>query len=1532
MDLASSAIQNIPAPAGQDTQITSASAVTQTQEAALYIAGVGASAGGLEALERLFRAMPADTGVAFVIIQHLSPDFKSVMDELLARHTRMPIHRVENGMTVRANSIYLIPPKKEMIISGGRLLLTDKDPAQDLSLPIDHFFRSLADDAGDRAIAIVLSGTGSDGSRGIRDVHEAGGLVIAQNEETAKFDGMPKSARDTGLVDAALTPEEMPRALVEYLRQRATGIGNREAPEPDGESGVDAIFKLLRDDYGIDFSHYKPNTVTRRIERRLSLNQSVDLDDYVRRLRADPGELNSLYRDLLIGVTRFFRDREAFEYLERNVFPELLTRKRPGEEIRIWVAGCATGEEAYSLAILIHERLSLLKRPINVKIFATDVHGASLEAASTGVYNAEALAEVQQERMDRYFTRKSDGYHVAAEIRQMIVFARHNVIKDAPFTKLDLISCRNLLIYFQPAAQKKTLSLFHFGLRTGGILMLGPSESPGELAPEFETVEEHWKIYRKRRDIRLPADLRLPLSSPTSHVRIGAMAPATPPSDVALLGAYDQLLEENMPPGLLITDRRQLVHAFGGAGQYLNYPDGRPTTDILDLVDGDLKLALAGSMQRAAKDQASVVYSGVKVPAPGGAKQLRLVVKPIFNRQSNLTHLFIELREIDAERKSSSPPTEINVGEASREQLDSLEEELRHTRENLQATIEELETSNEELQASNEELVASNEELQSTNEELHSVNEELYTVNAEYQKKIAELTEMTDDMDNLLRSTDIGTIFLDRELCIRKFTPQIARAFDLLPQDVGRRIDSFSHSVVDANLHDDVASVLKTGKPIEKEVRDRHGSYLFLRILPYRSHSKVDGVVLSLIDISLLRRTETRLRQMSAIVESSNDAIISMDLSGRITTWNEGAARLYGYSAAEVVGKPVSVLRPQNDVNREIIDWPPEVLERMRAGQPADYRVERVRQRKDGTLIDVLMSFSPIRDDEGNLIGVSKIARDVTEQKRSIQALAQRARISTMRAEIGLALTRDDSLRRILQVCAQSLVDHMGVSFARIWTLNSQDEMLELCASAGLYTHLDGAHGRVRMGQLKIGRIAESRVPLLTNDVQHDPHISDPEWARREGMVAFAGYPLIVADAVVGVLAVFSRTRLVENVLDDLRSICFEVAQCIERKRAEEARKRAEEEAREGVRRRDLFLAMLSHELRTPLAAIVNAARLLEASDCDTETLQTANGAIARQSKHMARLLDDLLDVSRITRNKIEIRKQIVDLRQTTRDAMEAIQPLLNSKKLRFHTELPDKPLCVDGDPARLQQIQVNLLNNAIKYTPPGGEIWIVLRQENGQAVLSVRDTGVGIPREMVDRIFDIFVQLDHEPGGSDGGMGVGLTLVRALVDLHGGKITVQSEGPGKGSEFTIRLPAVDGSRLSVQPTVTTEKLPGLKVLLVEDNDDLRYMTERILRATGCDIYTAPDGRSGIEAFRSIRPNVALIDIGLPDLDGCEVARRIRAGDGGKDAKLIAVTGYGQEEDRRSALSAGFDAHLVKPVAIKELTALLRSFHPAFSK
>jgi two-component system, chemotaxis family, CheB/CheR fusion protein len=531
----------------------------------LFIVGIGASAGGLDPIERFFDNLPPDTGMAFVIVQHLSPDFKSLMDELLARHTEMSIRLVEDGMQVEANHVYLIPSKKEMIISGGRLLLSDRAQQKELTLPIDVFFRSLATDCGSRAVAIVLSGGGSDGSRGIRDIREAGGLVIVQDTKSAQFDGMPKTAREAGVAQWVLVPEDMPRVLLDHIQSPPAAASSTPA-----EPGLAAVYRMLEGEFGLDFTDYKPSTVTRRIERRLALASTPDIDEYVARLKRDRNELDILYRDLLIGVTRFFRDQQAFELLERKILPELLERTPRDTPIRIWVAGCATGEEPYSFAILLQDLMSKLgERP--VKIFATDVHRGSLEHAARGIYPAEAVAAVSPERLARYFVKIGSDYQVAPHVRQMVVFAAHDVIKDAPFTRVDLVSCRNMLIYLQPAAQHKVLNLFHFALNRAGVLLLGPSESSGSLMNDFEVIDKHWKVYQKHTDVRsLPP---LERGKPTyAAARIGlpsvVLAPSKP-SLTELLGTYDALLANVMPPSLLVNGQGELVHAFGGASRFL---------------------------------------------------------------------------------------------------------------------------------------------------------------------------------------------------------------------------------------------------------------------------------------------------------------------------------------------------------------------------------------------------------------------------------------------------------------------------------------------------------------------------------------------------------------------------------------------------------------------------------------------------------------------------------------------------------------------------------------------------------------------------------------------------------------------------------------------------------------------------------------------------------------------------------------------------------------------------------------------------
>ncbi|HEY1690575.1 MAG TPA: chemotaxis protein CheB [Polyangiaceae bacterium] len=1322
------------------------------------VVGIGASAGGLEALERFFDNLPGATGMAFVVVQHLSPDFRSMMDELLARHTKLPVRLVEDGERVEGDRVYLIPPGKEMIISGGRLLLSAREKGQELSLPIDVFFRSLAQDCGARAVAIVLSGGGSDGSRGVRAVSEAGGLVIVQDEASAQFDGMPRTARDAGVARWVLAPQDMPGVLFEHARE----AGDRgAAPGRDASKlhGFDAIYSMLEAEFGLDFTNYKPSTVTRRIERRLALARIEDVDRYVARLRLERDELDTLYRDLLIGVTRFFRNEEAFELLEHQVLPDLFRRAPRDVPVRVWVAGCATGEEAYSVAITVQDALERFGDR-EVKIFATDVHRGSLERAARGIYDPEAIENIRPDRIERYFRRAGGAYQVVPDVRQMIVFAPHNVIKDAPFTRIDLITCRNMLIYLQPPAQQKALSLFHFALNRGGVLFLGPSESPGHLAPDYETVDKHWRLYRKFSDVRVPVDLRLSQASRTAEI-VTAQNKARPPrhSMAHLLATYDTLLDDHMPPSLLVDDRGELVHAFGGASRVLRPRDGRQGLEVVELVEPDLKLVLAGGIKRAFADPSAVAFNGVQLDLGAGKSSHRVTLRRVSDRLGAGSHVLISFEPTEGvDTRAPRAATEFDLDQVSRDQLNLLEVELSSTKENLQAAIEELEASNEELQASNEELLASNEELQSTNEELQSVNEELYTVNAEHQRKIAELVELTNDMDNLLSSTDVGTVFLDAQLRIRKFTPQIAQTFNLVPHDVGRPIETFAYALQHLQLVDDLRHCLETGERVEREVRDLRGRVFFLRILPYRAKGAVDGVVLTLIDVSGLRAAEDALFRerhlLDGLLDSVPDAIYFKDVRGRFIRTNRPmAARL-------------DVLDPREIVGRTIFD----------------------------------------------LAG-----RD--------HAHAQ--------AEA------DESVVRSGEVQGYVLEKTLGGGGAERWDL-------------------------------------VSRMPLKD---------------AREGIV--------------GIIGIF------RDVTKD---------------------KLNEEKIQEAVRRRDQFLAMLSHELRNPLGAIVTAARLLEMRADDPAKRQNLLGTLGRQAGQMTRLLDDLLDASRVTQNKIELRREVLDLGQVTREAADAVRNLVESRGLRLHVDVANERVSVEADPARMQQIHVNLLTNAAKYTPRGGNVWMQLRRDGAEAVLRVRDDGAGIAPAMLESIFDLFVQSVRTLDRADGGLGVGLTLVKSLVGMHGGTVTAHSEGAGRGSEFVVRLP-IASTEAAVSGAPVRQRLPpvgGARVVIVEDNDDSRATLSTFLAESGFRCTVANSGPAGLELIEETRPDVAIVDVGLPGMDGLELARRVRQVPALAGVYLIALTGYGQPTDRNAALAAGFDGHLVKPVDLDTLVeALARADVPS---
>lgn len=854
-----------------------------------YIVGIGASAGGLNALEHFFDNMPTDSGMAFVIIQHLSPDFKSLMDDLLSRHTSMNIHRVTSGIALQPNSIYLIPPKTMMTIREEKLYLTEKVASQHLELPIDIFFNSLAEDAGGRAIGIILSGTGSDGSRGILSVHNNGGLVLVQSPESSQFDGMPRTAIASGVCDFILAPDRMPHMLVEYAvspqEMRRKMHHALDVFEDEGEFAE--VFALLRRSYHLDFSKYKGATVGRRVKRRMEFRQIPEVSDYAAILAGDPVEMESLYKDLLIGVTEFFRDKQTFLFLENEIIPKLFADLRIGEDLRVWSAACATGEEAYSLAILLAERAEAIGFMGKITVFASDVHKTSLDFASQGLYDRERLANVKPERLERFFKKEMGGlFRVNAELRKLVVFAPHNLLKDPPFTRLDLICCRNLLIYFQAAVQEKVISLFHFALKTNSVLFLGSSEGLGTFADEFEVIASQHKMFRKIRDLKLAIDLDAVRSDKERNIPVTVFQPTQNrmvSMDRQMLYDYDLLLRRHMPPGVLINENRHIIHYFGNVAEYLKMPEGRAENDILLLVEDNLHIALSTALLRINKAKQCIITRNVRVKRGNEEFLIDLTVDPLVDEKSRTSHFHIYFERIRTAEPSAplaEPFEEFDENNQDssnhyRQHVGDLEMELQSTRESLQTTVEELQTSNEELQATNEELLASNEELQSTNEELHSVNEELYSVNSEFERKNIDLKQLNTDHDNLLGSIDIGTIFLDRQMRIRKFNPAIAAFFKLLPQDIGRPIDHIAYHLSRLDeLLVNINQVLKDGQPVQSEECTRDGKWSLNRIMPFRTETgQVEGVVITFTDISRVKEAELDVVRLNAHLTRLNEEL-----------------------------------------------------------------------------------------------------------------------------------------------------------------------------------------------------------------------------------------------------------------------------------------------------------------------------------------------------------------------------------------------------------------------------------------------------------------------------------------------------------------------------------------------------------------------------------------------------------------------------------------------------------------------------------
>jgi two-component system CheB/CheR fusion protein len=822
------------------------------------VVGIGASAGGLESLRGFFSAVPRDSGCCFVVVQHLSPDFKSFMRDILSRDSCIPVVEMEDGARLEADTIYVLVPNKNVTLVGDRLVLQDIVRREGPNKPIDLFFQSLAREHGATAIGVILSGTGNDGSLGARALHDAGARVLCESPDTAKFDGMPQALLDAQLEDFVASPADL---ALEATRQPDPGPVSGVAPRRD-ESPLNPahtrIFGLIQDAYGVDFGQYKLGTVLRRLEKRMLEIGMESPERYLAHLEASPTEVAQLYDEMLIGVTAFFRDAEAFASLEREAISAIVRDKAPGETVRVWVPGCSSGEEAYGLAMLIREACLAQGKNLTLKIFASDLDDNVLRKASAGNYDHAVMAGVSPELRERYFTVRDHGYKVNPKLRRSVVFTRHNALGDPPFRDIDLVSCRNMLIYFKEDAQASALLSFFFSLRDGGFLFLGPSESLGVVESGFRALDRRWRIYEKLSGARLPRELETRFKR--QKRRLQSVTPGITAHEAHndLDSAFHALLQRYVPPSLLVTEDLDVLHSFADAGQYLHPRPGAPGTNLRNLAHDQLVTAVRVSLQRAKRDRDAVAYRGVEFDNFGNRTRLDVTVWPLpASRRRSATSLYlVSLQAADGNPAEESASIDIQIDRNGAQRIAALESELQSAKENLSVTVEELEATNEELQSTNEELLASNEELQSTNEELHSVNEELYSVNGEYQAKIDELRELVQDEQSLFSVTQVGAIFLDAGLRLRRFTPYAADAFGIQASDIGRPLAHVLSRLDVGSLDEQLSDVLRGAGPIAHEVHDRSGTPYLLRLSRHQPTAGSAGVVMSVVDLTKTRANE----------------------------------------------------------------------------------------------------------------------------------------------------------------------------------------------------------------------------------------------------------------------------------------------------------------------------------------------------------------------------------------------------------------------------------------------------------------------------------------------------------------------------------------------------------------------------------------------------------------------------------------------------------------------------------------------------
>ncbi|MDB5341383.1 MAG: luxQ [Planctomycetaceae bacterium] len=1463
-----------------------------SEEVLFPIVGIGASAGGLEAFTQLLRALPTDTGMAFVLVQHLAPTHPSALAEILSRATKMSVTEVHDESAVEPNHIYVIPPDRSLVTKLGALQLLPRE-GNGIHRPVDQFFRSLAEDRRHQAIGVVLSGTATDGTLGLQAIKSEGGITFAQ-DATAQCEGMPHSAIASGCVDFVLSPAEIARELVR-ISQHPYAVPKIAEQEAADKPNLSDIVQVLHHATGVDFTHYKINTLYRRVTRRMVLQKMDGLTEYAEFLRQTPAEVDALYQDILISVTSFFRDPTSFEALKTTVFPRLLKDRSRHDPVRLWTLGCSTGQEAYSLAMAFTEVAEALGSSVPFQLFATDLNPAGIEKARAGIYSLDIAQDVSSERLERFFTETDGQYRICKTIRDACVFSRHNVLADPPFSRIDLISCRNLLIYLEPVLQQRIIPTVHYALKPGGCLWLGGSETIGNSANLFDVEDAKHKIYTKKLNSSTERG-QFPLQRAGAPRSLFVPISARPTDAADLPREADRvLLTKFAPPGVLISADLDILQYRGDTGPFLTPAPGKASLNLLKMLREGLLVGVRAALLRAGKEETSMREEGLRVKSHGGYLEVAIEVIPVKGNGAE-TGGFLVLFEDSSlhppREPKSIPEVARDVSSADAENA-RLMQELAATREYLQSVIEQQDTVNEELQSANEEVQSANEELQSTNEELEtskeeiqSSNEELATVNDELNTRIEELNRVNNDLGNLIGSGQMAIVMLGPDLRVRMFTPLAEKLLNLIPSDEGRPFADIKlnfDGIPDLEPH--LKEVLKLAAPQEHEVRGKQGHWYSLRLRPYKTlDDKLDGVVVMLVDIDALRQAHERARESDAQYHAMFDAT-SVGVSetepetARLLRVNEQFTRILGYSSEELIGKTFLELTHPDDRTRAAENYA-----RLIRGEISFHEIEKRLVRKDGTVAWVHVTANLVRDAENHPVRTVAITIDVSERKRAEEALNQ----SELR------------YRRLFET--------------------AKDGILILDAASQAITHVN---------PFLLDLLRYPPEYFLGKELWEIGFLSDKQASRaamqqleERGSIRYENLPL--EDRNGGVHPV----EMVANVYQEgpQRVIQCNIRDISDRSRLEMLLRGQACELSDLHRRKDEFLAMLSHELRSPLAPIANAVQLLGLQrGNETRIQQQARGIIERQLSQLQHLVDDLLEVSRITSGRVQLLQTRVAANGIVNGAIETVRPLIEQHGHELTVSLPTEPIWLYADAGRLEQVVVNLLTNAAKFTEEGGHIWVTVQREGDECLVRVRDSGVGITAALLPHIFDLFTQAERTLDRSQGGLGIGLALVQRLTELHGGKVEAHSD-VGQGTEFIVRLPVMAGDPPLPELLVTGNSpstVRSLRVLVVDDNADTVLSFSMLLRALGHDVRTAHDGPAGVSVALEYVPDVALLDIGLPGLNGFEVAKRLRQESSLQNTTLIALTGYGQETDRQASQQAGFDYHLVKPADFAKLQELL---------